>query len=290
MSCISFFSLLVAYIEDGKPGTISGILANKDKQKHPCPLCCIPPVTPGPHFLIVIRQCILQYVITKPLMSATAATLQIIGVYNEGSFDPAYGYLYVTVTVNTSVTISMYCLVLFYLVTKRELAPDRPIVKFACIKAILFFSFWQSVAIGVLSHFKVIPPIGEWSQHEVATALNDFIICIEMFILSLVHPYVFPYQEYMANENGERRVINSPKEAFKMLHEPVKNFSHVVDQTDLLTDIVGSYHPKKVAHAKAEQKRLKAIDKEETKENTIVDLDEAEESEELVSGVTFYRL
>lgn len=208
--------------------------------------------------------------------------LQIIGVYHEGSFDPTHGYLYVTVIVNTSVTISMYCLVLFYLVAKDELAPYRPVGKFACIKAILFFSFWQSVAIGVLSYLKVIPPIGEWSQHEVATALNDFIICIEMFLLAIVHPYVFPYQEYMANENGERRKINSTKEALKMIHEPVKNFGHVVDHSDLLTDIVGSYHPKKVAHAKAE---LQGLEKEIADENETV-----EDTEENIGGVSFFRL
>jgi len=224
-------------------------------------------------------------------MSATAVTLQVFDLYHEGSFLPTHGYLYCTIIVNSSVTLSMYCLVLFYLVTKKELKPHHPIGKFACIKAILFFSFWQSVVIGILTFFNVIPPIGEWAQHEVATALNDFIICIEMFILAVVHPFVFPYQEYMANENGQRVKIKSPHEALKLLKDPVKNFTHVVDQSDLISDIVVSYHPKKVANAKAEQKRLKQLAKadDNEQENVLVEFNvEGEDEDKEIEG--FYRL
>jgi len=36
----------------------------------------------------------------------------------------------------------MYFLVLFYIVTKEELAPLRPVGKFLAVKAVVFFSFW----------------------------------------------------------------------------------------------------------------------------------------------------
>ena len=36
----------------------------------------------------------------------------------------------------------MYFLVLFYMSVKEELAPIKPVPKFLCIKAIIFFSFW----------------------------------------------------------------------------------------------------------------------------------------------------
>jgi hypothetical protein len=61
----------------------------------------------------------------------------------------------------------MYFLVLFYLATQEELAPYKPIYKLASIKAILLFSFWQSVVIGALAYFGVIPDnVGGWKKHE----------------------------------------------------------------------------------------------------------------------------
>lgn len=37
---------------------------------------------------------------------------------------------------------AMYCLVLFYKVTREELAPVSPVGKFMCVKAIVFLTFW----------------------------------------------------------------------------------------------------------------------------------------------------
>lgn len=42
---------------------------------------------------------------------------------------------------NISQFVAMYSLVLFYWATKEELAPMKPVGKFMCIKAVIFFSF-----------------------------------------------------------------------------------------------------------------------------------------------------
>jgi hypothetical protein len=49
-------------------------------------------------------------------------------------------------------SIALYGLVLFYDLTKEELAGRRPLAKFLSIKLIVFFTFYQSFVVrGVLS-------------------------------------------------------------------------------------------------------------------------------------------
>lgn len=63
------------------------------------------------------------------------------GVYGEGEFRGDVAFPYMIAVNNFSQFIAMYCLVLFYKANKEELAPMRPIGKFLCIKAVVFFSF-----------------------------------------------------------------------------------------------------------------------------------------------------
>ena len=89
----------------------------------------------------------------------------------------------------------MYCLVMLYNATKEELQPIRPLSKFVCIKAIIFFSFWQSVLITLLVWTGVIrvkSSVTTYDEKDVAAGLQDFLICIEMLFAALAHTYAFP--------------------------------------------------------------------------------------------------
>jgi len=189
-----FFTLLVNYLNGS--ANLEAILEEKPLTKHPFPTCFLPKFKPGVTFLRWCKLCVLQFTIIKPLSTFVALILQIKGLYGDGHFSPHFGYLYLTVIDNISITISMYFLVLFYLSTKEELTPFHAIPKFLCIKAIIFFSFWQGVIIALLAMLKVFHDVGPFTVEQIVTGAQDFLICVEMFIVSIFHIKVFGYYQF----------------------------------------------------------------------------------------------
>jgi len=71
---------------------------------------------------------------------------------------------------------------------KEILAQYRPLAKFLCIKAVVFFSYWQSLVISIMVQFGwLIEKNGDWSVSDVATGLQNFLICLEMLPLAIAH-------------------------------------------------------------------------------------------------------
>lgn len=66
---------------------------------------------------------------------------ELNGVYGEGEFRGDVAFPYMIAFNNLSQFVAMYCLVLFYRANAEALKPMKPIGKFLCIKAVVFFSF-----------------------------------------------------------------------------------------------------------------------------------------------------
>lgn len=126
-------------------------------------------------------------------------------VYGEGQFKPNVAYVYILFINNISQFVAMYCLVLFYKANRQELSPMKPLPKFLCIKAVIFFSFFQGVIIEFLVYFGFISNVfGEddsdkTDPHLLSTKLQDFLICIEMFLAAVAHHYSFPHKPFHIN-------------------------------------------------------------------------------------------
>ena len=126
---------------------------------------------------------------------------------------------------NFSQSWALYCLVQFYAVIKDELAHIKPLAKFLTFKSIVFLTWWQGVAIALLSSWGLLRgPIAQELQFK--SSIQDFIICIEvtltccclsiclnsqicdspnkvifhhsiqMGVASVIHLYVFPAKPY----------------------------------------------------------------------------------------------
>jgi len=235
-----FFSLLVAYIEsEDEPGSVIRIYSSKEPYRPVFPFCFFPKINPTEKSFIILKRFILQYTIVKPILAMVAMGTEIAGVYGEGQFSPKEGYFYVAIIANVSVFISVYCLILFHVSVHHELKPFSPLPKFLCIKFVLFFAFWQGILISALTYKGIITDVGSWSRTQIAAGLQDFLICIEMYILAIVHIFAFAYQPYRDPEKVPW------KENMRQVKPLLKKFGQVVNQKDVVTDFASSFKPAK---------------------------------------------
>ena len=118
---------------------------------------------------------------------------------------------------------ALYFLALFYTAYKRELGPMRPLSKFLCIKAVIFMSFlWATICLAIdrfrsrcflINHFYFLPLYSQAcliaflieigiiedtspanKRSTIDTTLQDFLICIEMFVAAIAHLFAFSHR------------------------------------------------------------------------------------------------
>ena len=141
--------------------------------------------------------------------------MKVTGTYNEGDFRARSGYLYVSIVYNISICVALWCLAVFWMCVHEDLKPfryallpshnpnthdspfHRPVPKFLCVKGILFFSFWQSIAVSFLVAVGVITRLGPYTDRaHISLGLTDTLICIEMPFFALAHLYAFSYRDF----------------------------------------------------------------------------------------------
>ena len=210
-------------------GSAETLLARKEQQPHLFPLSLmLKPWRMGPEFLRKCKAGVLNYVIIRPFTAAVAFVSEARGVYGEGElFNATKTYTYVVAVNSWSQTHAIYCLILLFQATRAELEPIKPVAKFVCVKAVIFFSFWQSIAIVVMVHMHVLSSrtlsIKDYDIKDVSSGLQEFIICVEMFVAALAHQFAFPVSDF-----GDA----APAEGSKL-----SSVLDVLDMSDVFLDV-----------------------------------------------------
>uniref|UniRef100_A0A1B6DCU8 Transmembrane protein 184C n=2 Tax=Clastoptera arizonana TaxID=38151 RepID=A0A1B6DCU8_9HEMI len=173
----------------------------KPQVKHMIPFCWLSQWKMGKELIHNCKHGILQYTTVRPVTTAIAFICDQTKIYGEGEFTAKKAFPYLIVINNVSQFIAMYCLVLFYQACKEELRPMKPIGKFLCIKAVVFFSFFQGVLISILVYTNVISFVFDTDDDDtirnISSKIQNFLICIEMFLAAIAHHYSFSHKPYI---------------------------------------------------------------------------------------------
>lgn len=153
-----------------------------------------------PHTFLGIKRGILQYAWLKPLLGIAAIVMKATGTYQEGYIGIRSGYFWSGIIYNISVTVSLYSLGLFWVCMHGDLVPFRPVPKFLCVKLIIFASYWQGFLLSLLVWVGAIPDdVQGYTRNNLAAAIQDALICVEMPIFAVAHWYAFSWHDFADN-------------------------------------------------------------------------------------------
>jgi hypothetical protein len=200
---LAFTELLLVWL-----GGIDNLIEHLDyhccRHLPPCSLV-LPSWAPASRFVRRTLMGILQYV----PCSVLATSIFMVSWFGADYAPRALRTIQIAcmVCMNASQACAVYCLITFYHANRAHLGLFKPIQKMLSVKFVFFLAFWQEMAVRSAEFsgaFNNLPSalVDGWTASQVGGAVLNCLICLEMFVLSLMHPYVWPPGE--ANQAAAR--------------------------------------------------------------------------------------
>jgi len=212
----SFFTLLLNYLGEDGPAQ-KAVLKDKPVMKFCFPLHFLKYDPKSSNFLPNCRHGALQYVVIRPLTTILSVITLELNVFCPEALDPRYAHPYILGINFVSVTIAMYALITLYLTVKKDLAPFKPIPKFVSVKFVIFFSFWQGLVVSILAHYGLIQETDYWTVDNVASGIQNFLICAEMVIAAGMHIRAFSFDEYKSPDGSRTKFFASLLDSINLI-------------------------------------------------------------------------
>ena len=179
------------------------------------PRAFCPPCGPKASVRSFVQQCTfatIQFVVLKPAVAIVAYILTAAdvednqrsgGVARLDAADPdAIDWVgrcrtAVFIIDNLSVTIAFTGLIKVYHAVHHHISNLWP--KFCSVKGIVFITYWQGILIWAMTRYGGSLGGSSGSGPTVAETVQNFLICVEMFIASVVHIHTFSPDEWNPN-------------------------------------------------------------------------------------------
>lgn len=205
----------------------------KGKHEHPLHLkqlfpfhYCFPPWSSPKQMMKWCARGTLFYVFTSLLCTAVAFIANLSLGPDSESTDSVF--FIVGVMLMVAQTIAMTSLATFAHVFLEELKPLHPMGKFLSVKGVVFASFWQAMMLKCLDHSGALDSLetntsGTWnSRDQISNGVQNFLICIEMFIASIAFHCFFQPSDY-------RIVYDDLRPAKQQGPSGVKKYAYMAD-------------------------------------------------------------
>jgi len=214
----SFVMLLIEYCGGDRKLVIR--FEMKERISHPFPFnFCFAKFRATQGFLRFVKGGMLQFVIIRPMASIAALILDATSLYHENYYGLDDGFLYVFMVNNVSFSVALYALVLFFISTEEILERFRPYPKFICVKLVIFFSFWQGILLFLLVKLDYLHGSKHFNSEHMAITIQEFLICIEMFIASIAHKLAFDYTQYEEEDPEGKPIIDEKRNLFSDIQD-----------------------------------------------------------------------
>jgi len=199
----------------------------------------------GPDFVSKFKYGIVQYMAVKVATAVVAAVAAASTEGGEASFrEHSYLYLVLVLVVTFSQGWAMYCLVAFYTVAHDLLSGRKLLLKFAALKGVIFFTWWQEVLLDYFARFAQCEKnphacLGFSDNRAFQASAQDVLICVEMLCFAIVHVFAYPWDGYAragaAGEDGGRGVplLASWQDASQALFEAPADITQAARATML---------------------------------------------------------
>jgi hypothetical protein len=129
-------------------------------------------------------------------MTITAVVTQVLGRYCLESLNPVFAHIWVMGIEAVAVTIAMYCIIQFYIQVRKDIAQHSPLLKVLAIKLVIFLSFWQTIAISLLTGSGAIKPTPKFQTPDIKVGIPSFLLCVEMAFFAFFHLFAFSWRDY----------------------------------------------------------------------------------------------
>lgn len=147
-----------------------------------------------PRTFLGIKRGILQYVWLKPIICFGTLFAELLGWYDVNDLGPKSLYLWITILYNFSVSLSLYCLAIFWKILWSDLKPFNPVGKFLCVKLIIFASYWQGIILAILNVAGVLPKGNSMEgAPNLGVSIQNALLCVELVGFAIGHWLSFSY-------------------------------------------------------------------------------------------------